>query len=518
MSAKPLNVLPVVEPVANILPDIATTKLGCQFAPHEDIWVLREMTYQVTLRFDEMTYLETHFKVAFKAVLVWYAQNHSLGNLKSLFNDCRNFFRYKARISSTPIVELSSVDILNYKAHLGTEQEANLVRVKIAIKKWHGLGYAGVTKDAVALVKQLRIKSRPTGVAVATLDPIRGPFTALEQEALQHALTGAFAREEVSLADYVLCWLFMALGMRPTQYARLKVCDVMQMQEKDGTATYLVRMPRAKQGSSDEREQLKERILTPQLGELVFKYARQIEQQHEGIFADPAQTPLFIAREKPHGADANTCHLRANTLANRLNSVMDRLNVFSERTGEALKIHPKRFRQTIGTRAAEEGHGEFVIAELLDHSNTQSVGVYVRSTPAIVERIDRAIAMQLAPLAQAFAGKQISSVPEAPRHNEMGRVIRAPAIVGTFDAISSCGKHGFCGFLKPIACYTCTNFEPWLDGPHEQVLTHLLTERERLIAAGDARIATINDRAILAVAQVIQLCEAVHAGMDASHD
>ncbi|HEY2606133.1 MAG TPA: site-specific integrase, partial [Paraburkholderia sp.] len=65
--------------------------------------------------------------------------------------------------------------------------------------------------------------------------------------------------------------------------------------------------------------------------------------------------------------------------------------------------------------------------------------------------------------------------------------------------------------------YTCNSFEPWLDGPHEQVLEYLIVERERLIAAGDARIASINDRTILAVAEVIQLCEAARDERSAAH-
>ena len=74
--------------------------------------------------------------------------------------------------------------------------------------------------------------------------------------------------------------------------------------------------------------------------------------------------------------------------------------------------------------------------------------------------------------------------------------------------MGSCGKHGFCGFLAPIACYTCVNFQPWLDGPHEAVLAFLIRERDRLAQQTDLRIASINDRTILAVAEVVRQCEA----------
>lgn len=46
----------------------------------------------------------------------------------------------------------------------------------------------------------------------------------------------------------------------------------------------------------------------------------------------------------------------------------------------------------------------------------------------------------------------------------------------------------------------------WLDGPHEEILEYLVVERDRLMSI-DVRVATINDRTILAVAQVVQMCK-----------
>jgi len=193
-------------------------------------------------------------------------------------------------------------------------------------------------------------------------------------------------------------------------------------------------------------------------------------------------------------------------LVRRIKRILSGLSANSERTGEPINITSRRFRQTIGTRAAKEGHGALVIAELLDHSDIQNVSVYVAATPAIIDRIDRAMAMQMAPLAQAFAGK-VAARPLGLEASDHSRHIRAPGVTGDMAAIASCGSHSSCGFLKPIACYTCANFEPWLDGPHDRVLHHLLDERNRLMRSGDVRIAAINDRTILAVAEVIQLCK-----------
>jgi hypothetical protein len=148
-----------------------------------------------------------------------------------------------------------------------------------------------------------------------------------------------------------------------------------------------------------------------------------------------------------------------------------------------------------------------VIAELLDHSDTQNVGVYVQATPAIVERLDRALALHLAPIAQAFAGVLIRDEAGATRGTDPSSRIIDLRIDASGQPMGSCGQHEFCGFNAPVACYTCQNFQPWMDGPHNSVLNFLLEERARLLVQSGHRIASINDRTILAVAEVIQRCE-----------
>lgn len=46
--------------------------------------------------------------------------------------------------------------------------------------------------------------------------------------------------------------------------------------------------------------------------------------------------------------------------------------------------------------------------------------------------------------------------------------------------------------MAPIACYTCKNFQAWVDTPHEAILDYLLVKHGRLIAEVGVRIATVN--------------------------
>lgn len=487
------------------LPAVVFTQEKIPFDPSEDRWSLNDGSAEVSLDFSTLS-ASAVFVHAFKTVLVWYAENSSLSHLRNVFYHMGKLLTYLAS-TNAEVSEVTGTDIINFRANLGPAREWSVGVLVAPLKKWHSLRLPGVADDVPLTLNQLTIKGNEKGTATATMDPLTGPFTTVEMEGLQLALNQSYREKRIGIGEYVLSWLFIAFGQRPKQYAALKVCDLKSEKLKNGSVQHVIMMPRAKQQGKGIRGQFKERVLSAELGQLTRNYAQYVLKEFTGKIDNPERAPLFPAA-KSHGVPGLEYHMLAKAVGQTLVAAIGGLKVTSERTGEQLHINPRRFRHTIGTRAAEEGHGPLIIAELLDHSDTQNVQVYVGSTTAMSERIDRVMAMHLAPLAQAFMGKLISGGAQASRVFDPLNVIRAPEITNSFEAVASCGKNGFCGFAKPIACYTCNSFEPWLDGPHEEVLAHLLRERERLMAV-DTRIASINDRTIFAVAEVIQLCEAI---------
>ena len=190
-------------------------------------------------------------------------------------------------------------------------------------------------------------------------------------------------------------------------------------------------------------------------------------------------------------------HLSTNALRTRLSMIC----VVSARTGRRLRITPVRFRYTLGTRAAREGYGAMVIAELLDHNDTQHVAVYTRDHPNFRNKVDAAVGWQLAPLAALFAGTVVDT--EADARNGADPAMR----VGLRkQKVATCGSAGFCG-AEAVACYTCMHFQPWLDAPHENMLAWFLEERRRVLASGASeRVAAATDQSILAVRAVMDAC------------
>ncbi|POZ60640.1 site-specific integrase [Chromobacterium alticapitis] len=299
-------------------------------------------------------------------------------------------------------------------------------------------------------------------------------------------------------------------GRRPTQITALKIGDLISHSGKN-----FLNVPRAKQRSEGGwRKTFKQIPIIEDLWLLLKQQAAAVYREFSAraALSDEQKTklPLFPNYSAfDDSEDINSqlnddrLHLRNETLARTMVHIAKMISVNSERTGAPILINAYRFRYTLGTNLGREGKGEYVIAEALDHTDTQHTGVYVKNLPEIVERIDKAVAYQLAPIAQAFQGIIIKTEHDAHRGSDPSSRISNGA-----ENLGNCGSYGFCSALAPVACYTCNHFQPWLDGPHEGVLDYLLQERARILdLTDDRKVAFANDRLILAVSDVIVRCK-----------
>ena len=479
------------------------TKDGQTFDPNNMCWSMKEISRQYNFDFSTLN-ISTNCIYGLKRVFIWYLENYSLNHSANMFHGLKTLLLYVYTDSCQDISMVTSVHLLNYKASLSEQNEYKLGSLSGFLKKWYEMGFNGISKDAYNYLNETTFKGNKKGRAVLTMDSKEGPFTDIELEMIQTAINNAYGQGTILAADFLLIWLFMIYGSRPIQFAQLKVCDVLAPKRKDGSIEYIIKIPRTK-NRMKARSEFKDRIIPPSLGKVLFSYAEQIKNEFKGVLEDTNQAPLFSEKEKKRSSELEY-HMNSEKIRRRIQKVINSLNLISERTGEKLHITPIRFRRTVGTRAAAEGHGELIIAEILDHTDTQNAGVYVQAIPEIIKRIDKAIALQMAPIAQAFSGVLVLDKSSAKRANDPSSNIIDPNIDEACKAMGKCGSYGFCGLLSPLACYTCSSFQAWDDGPHEKLLLHLLKERERLMQNTDARIASINDKTILAVAQVVNEC------------
>ncbi|HTR08022.1 MAG TPA: hypothetical protein VMJ11_15510, partial [Paraburkholderia sp.] len=90
-------------PYLGTLPEISKARGGSLFQPHLDLWELREGTHELKLHFYELPELEPGFKSAFKAALLWYAQNKSTRHLGNMFYRAKDLFLFKRNATREPV-------------------------------------------------------------------------------------------------------------------------------------------------------------------------------------------------------------------------------------------------------------------------------------------------------------------------------------------------------------------------------------------------------------------------------
>lgn len=449
--------------------------------------------------------LNTEIYLQFRNVLAFFAKTGSPAHVANIFY-CGKFY-LKSTVGQPPF---SLESLISFRSKLNDKTEYRLGTVRGFIRQWADLGYAGIDNETLSLLDKWKLKGNEKGYAVQSMCPNSGPLADMEMEGVIAAVVTAYSEERLALIDACYAMTLAMTGRRPAQITGLKLKDLIRQSDR-----YFVNFPRAKQRNQSWRTAFNKFAVAEDLWLLLQQQAVAVRQ----VFADRLGTevPVELATELPlfptiEAVDVQS-DLKAQLGGDRLHApsasvteAMDRvakiIKVVSERTGVPIHLNPTRFRYTLGTNLAREGKGEYVIAEALDHSNTQSAGVYVRNIPEIVERIDKAVAMQLAPIAQAFQGVLVVSESDARRGaDRSSRISNGSANLGT------CGSYGFCGALAPVACYTCNHFQPWLDGPHESVLDRLIQERDSVLElTEDRKIAAVNDRLILAVSDVVNRC------------
>ncbi|MBE8737441.1 site-specific integrase [Aeromonas veronii] len=405
-------------------------------------------------------------------------------------------------------------------------------------------GFNVIEKDTLALINKWRFKGRDKGLPVASFDPIDGPFSDIEHEAIIAGLDHAYAEGRITDEEYSIVQLFSASGRRPIQIASLKTKDISTDVSPLGEMYYYLNIPRAKQRGMGFRSSFRKAAFIESIGQVLMQHKWKIITDAESLigreltdkeklelplfpmgFGDAKKVqdrlghyyPFFEYKHLPHIRDIDSVDL-LSVLQNTdmfhctsayLNAVLkftiDKLDITSERTGKGLYANAYRFRYTLGTRAAREHCGLITVATLLDHSDTQHAEVYIKNVPEFAQKISDIMNPHLVKYANAFRGAVVKDEAEAKSRTPNATRISCREVG---ENIGSCGTDALCFDNAPVACYLCPKFRPWRHAPHHLVLNWLVNERDRIAKiTDDLTIAAVNDRAIYAVMQVILECK-----------
>lgn len=483
-----------------------------------------QLNRDVTLSMEFLDSFAQPMQDDIREAFVYFAECHSPKYVQNLTNMVKLYLR------ESECDEFSETGFLSFKNKMSKLHQYKVAYVRGFVRQMRFLGLDKNIDDAVfKLTDQWRLSGNNKGVAVLTLDPNTGPFSDLEFEAIGLHAAHRYAEGKLSIDEYACISIFKASGRRSTQIASIKCKDFSYSAEYTDTPAYVVLIPKAKVRGGKFRSTLKPYALVNSVAQVIELHIQEQTTNVEAALGrkmtpeEKGELPLFVdvntlKEIQSSSSDAlldylksELPHIKTSNLTNKLNGAVNKLEVISERTSEPLKSTSYRFRYTLGTRAAREGAGILTLATLLDHSDTQNVKVYVANTPEHAVHISKVMNQPLARYASAFAGKLVENEDEANAENE--GAARIPFREKDCD-VGSCGTNSFCQDYAPIACYLCPKFRPWADAPHHLILEWLVEERERLKldTNNDMQIVSINDRAILAVCQVIQLCREYNNG------
>lgn len=494
------------------LPKLVTLRSGAQFDPREMHWAFMDGVSYVSMNFKKLPSQVAPLRIALKRVLIDVLKNASPIYANNLF---RNFTRLADVIAerAETVSLITEVHVANYIGKYSINDKLGLEsQLAALLNRWAKLQISGVSADAVKLLNARKKPGNTKGEAVLTLDPVNGPLTDYELQQLTVELNNAYAAKILDEQYFYLVWLAILTGQRISQYCALKVKDLVRNEDEYGEKSYEILIPKAKQRGQSTRDSFLHRPLTRLFGERLWQYCNQVRTEYP-MYSENA--PMFPSGRKHREGMQINGEFEGNSssteLADAFRETLSGLAPVSPRTMEPMNLAIGRFRDTLGTRAAQEGFGELVIAEILGHADTQNVGVYTAALPEIAGRIDKKLASELAPIANAFMGVILIRPEDATFAGDVTRQITDYR--HSKSGIGSCGTKIDCKFNAPIACYTCLSFEAWLDAPHEKLLEHLLQDRDRLMASSGPRIAAVNDLTIIAVQRVVDECARIKRGI-----
>lgn len=529
---------------------IVRTRFGIEFDAREGWWPIdgKQGIDVECLR----TIVAPSLLAGLEATLRFASSKYSWATVSQYAWALKNFQRMcfpAGRISSWRLT-----DLRKYRALLLAEygHEDYLRHIRSLLVNWHAGRHAGVSDSLIASLKEMRLKGVEAGRAVRLMDPDSGPLTPDEFHHLMSGLMEAAEAGELSLGDFSLAYLHLCTGRRPIQSASLKCKDVVETLSDpergfpNGQPIYMLAVPRAKQRGHSFRETRRGIDLTFSNFQ-VFRAQRDDVQQAfralldaEGWDLQPddlrflqGELPLYpswslvkgavelaseMRQDGQHGkalaalrldAQGMAWHRSATAQAERIGVVCNSVGA-KGRNGESLRVAATRLRHTKGTDLAREGLPSHLIAWLLDHSTSRSADIYVDNLPEHAAEIDRAVSKSptLQRFAEAFRGTLVDSEEDAIG----GADPEQSRLAYRGKGAATCGHRKQCGLDGgvPHACYTCSHFQPWLDGPHEQFLADLQAERAHLVSelGADSPVAKRRDKLIAAVGNVVQLCSA----------
>jgi hypothetical protein len=427
---------------------------------------------------------------------------HGLFNMYRRLAECPCFGEFDG------VVTMRAFEELREDTRVGS---AELTRYRNWYQWAATLGLSGFDKRVARILRAVTIGANPQGRTARKKDPNQGPLTDTERRELLDKTLSA-SDEDLDLDERVAILLGMGLGANSGPLSLLQVQDY-STERSGGTTYHLLMVPRHKKGFAKERTDFRPRQIDGQwatyLEQLIVQNRAAADHHFAGCKPEKVAIPIFmrdsVRTDLTPAMAEYALHRTPSEFSQLLQCACDRVDARS-RDGDVLNLNQRRFRSTMASNLIASGMSKRAVADALDHVSTSTLKHYEFLHHRLVESLDARVGDAMKRVAGAFLGTLTEKSSEVTRQ-------RPPSSRRQFydrehdrgEDLGNCGSSGKCELPAPLACYTCRQFEPWIDAPHEQLLAQLQAERERKKSSKmHPRIVAIQDPTIEAVAEVVK--------------
>lgn len=380
------------------------TFAGKKIFYESSIWVVDKTC---TLDLERFEKIQNH-REKIKATFAYCAMNYSASYVRKMFFSLLN---YEKQVR-TDSITFSLSEVSSYFLKPDFDNYTHLETMKYFLGKFNLIFPNVLSEKIIEFLNRVRIKKPDQMKSVKTHDYKNGPFNDHQIEEIIKISAMCYENEEMSLLDYMILTLLAYSGRRPIQMVQLRIKDLISFNGK-----YFVNFPRVKQRGKHRTEFSKVEIPESLYIHLLF-----LSQQTSEIIGEILNVklkedqiknlPLFINITPFKQGNFNMekylkedHHMVSKHIGNRLISIFIKLSKKSKVSFGS--INARRFRYTLGTKAAERGFSSSAIAKALDHTTTRSVMAYVHNSVNNGVKLNKEMNSSMLSLAGLFTQKDI---------------------------------------------------------------------------------------------------------------
>ncbi|SJZ72702.1 tyrosine-type recombinase/integrase [Pantoea eucalypti] len=365
----------------------------------DSIWSL---DYGIKINFNQLIGIDK-FLMLIKSTFAYCLKKHSVSYVRKMFFAIKH---YQKEVKGG-VIEFSYGEVANYFNRFECDNYTHSETMKYFLLKLNSQFPDLLDNSVRELIQNVRVKKPDAKKNVNTHDYDKGPFSDKQLNEIIRLSTLAFQHQQITFSNYLMLTLLIYSGRRPFQINLIQIQDVVSLHGK-----YFIDVPQIKQKNSYRQTFSKLEIPESLYSHLKFLSNAVVELVENTLsiklsYNQTQELPVFISTAPFKTKKVTVDSLKNGDLVITSRQFASRIRwtVNKSIANSSINfgnINSRRFRYTLGTKAAEKGFCAAAIAKALDHTSSKSVRSYVHNNANNGAKINAIMNSAMIPIANLF--------------------------------------------------------------------------------------------------------------------